>query len=406
MTEIFIAWIGQPIDHNTDNVEYVRRVHQRVEAGNNALSSWIALHRGSTISQSGPEGKAVLPNDALDELPKIKEQYEQALGCPVSFGIGDSLSEAVKAVAIAVIKGVGQTVIYSPRQENVFNELQKPNSKETEDILLKSGEQVPHAENTNPGQSHLGKPAAPILDEGVQPPEKTEQKSPEPAKAQEWDPDKQSAGDIANLLNTYAQPSDTEQGPDLSALKQETGVILKQIKELVPNIEELQSQFPELYQGYLLLVQAFIELNKQEPMSKSEKDDEAELMEKALDSFALSEFAPEDEVVKKYSELETEAPPIFMVGDKVVDGKKRLSAAKAKGDKSVKVYMAKAGFVLGSGLSKLPIGSTWQGRTKELDPESGTPRWKMLLSGQIASHNQDPNKSSIPRAVSSTRPND
>jgi hypothetical protein len=300
--------------------------------------------------------------------------------------LGECLSEAVKAVDISVIKGK-KTVFWSEAEV-------LPAEPPKEDILAKAAPQK-------------GRFAAPRKEAGFEPPQATQTedppkpKMPEPAENEDQT---QANEDIAGILNSFATP---HQGAapktNLNALRQQTGEILKQIKELVPNIEQLQSQYPELYQGYLLLAQAFVELSdkkmqKSEP-NDEEAEDEAELVERDIKDFKDADFATEDEIVQRYAALGTPAPPILMVGDTVIDGKKRLTAAKKRGESRVQVYLSKAGFVLGRGLSNLPEGSTWQGRTKLIDPESGTPKFKMLLSGQVMNQ-----KTGQP--ASSTRPED
>jgi len=396
-TENFVAWSGQPIDSLTDNVEFVRRIYQRTEKGNIIIASWAALHRGSIISQSGPEGKLVVPTTALVELPKIKEQYEEALGCLVNFGIGETLSEAIKAVAASLGQGAGKTVIYAAWMEE-----EKNNAPEETDPLLKSSQ--PHKGQPAPAlkqETHIehvveqtGEPEVPSIDED---------------NTKAWDPKATGPDDIAQILHSYAKPAAEEEKPDLAALRDQTGNIIKQIKELVPAIEDLRSKFPELYQGYLLLVHAFVELNKQNPaetMQKSEKDersedeeDEAELVDVPLEHFKSEDFAPEDDKTSEYEKLTSEAPPVLMLNGKVVDGKKRLSVAKKQGKKTVKAYLGKTTnqFSLGRGLTKLPPGSEWQNRQKQINPETGMPRWKALASGMIMS-----SKTGLP--VSSTRP--
>src|ERR1700761_6936009 len=263
--ETFVAWSGQPIDSLTDNVELVRRVWQRTEKGNILLASWTALHRGSIIAQSGPEGKLIVPTEAIAELPKIKEQYENALGCLVNFGIGETLVEAVKACAVSLEQGAGKTVIWA-----AWLEQESKKDVEKSDPLLSKN-----------AQPHKGK-FAPALKEDTftAPVDVQTEQIEQPAisttndtQEETWDPNVTGPEDIAQVLHSYAKPPIETEAPDLIALRDQTGSIIKQIKELVPDIEELRGKFPELYQGYFLLVHAFIELNKQnvQPMQKNEK---------------------------------------------------------------------------------------------------------------------------------------
>ena len=50
--------------------------------------------------------------------------------------------------------------------------------------------------------------------------------------------------------------------------------------------------------------------------------------------------ATETETVEKYADKKTEAPPIVIHKDEVIDGNHRLAAAKARGDKTIKAYVS------------------------------------------------------------------
>lgn len=114
-----------------DDVEEVRRVNQAIDLGNAIWRSWCESHGGSVIEIAGDEGAVELSADYLDELPKIRAQYADAVGASVSVGVGLKLSESAKALVAAKVKGKDQIVFYTEECDKLIEEIQKhPQSEE------------------------------------------------------------------------------------------------------------------------------------------------------------------------------------------------------------------------------------------------------------------------------------
>lgn len=151
--DIFIAWDGDHIGREVgraslaDDVEGLRRISQGIDLGNQIWKSWVESHGGSLISMGGDEGRAIVPADYLDELPKIRTQYAECVGSPVSVGVGTKLSEADRALIAAKLQGGDRVVFFTDEVNEMVEEARKKGEKTEEakiadEYLSKAGRVV------------------------------------------------------------------------------------------------------------------------------------------------------------------------------------------------------------------------------------------------------------------------
>ena len=124
----YIAWdgdhigrqVGQAAIHN--DVDGLRQLSQHIDRGNNIWRSWVELIGGSVISIGGDEGRVEIPADKLAEIPKLREQYQGAVGSTVSVGVGMKLNEAEKALIAAKLQGGDKIYFYSANIDKIIEE--------------------------------------------------------------------------------------------------------------------------------------------------------------------------------------------------------------------------------------------------------------------------------------------
>lgn len=134
---LFISWscdhIGREIGRHalSDDVEGLRRMSQAIDHGNDIWRSWVMSTGGSLISMDGDEGRAEVPADRIEDLPKVRTQYSEAVGAKVSVGVGVKLGEAEKALMAAKIRGGDKIVFYGQDvDQDLENAQKKPDSEQ------------------------------------------------------------------------------------------------------------------------------------------------------------------------------------------------------------------------------------------------------------------------------------
>jgi hypothetical protein len=136
--KVLIAWDGDHIGREVgraslaDDVEGLRRISQAIDLGNNTWRSWIVMNGGSVISMGGDEGRAEILAEKLPELPKIREQYAEAVGASVSVGVGTKLSEADRALIVAKLRGGNRIVLYTDDLEDEIKAAEQEKETTTE----------------------------------------------------------------------------------------------------------------------------------------------------------------------------------------------------------------------------------------------------------------------------------
>lgn len=129
--DLFIAWDGDHIGRKVgqlalnDDEEGLRRVSQAIDSGNRLMAAWVNAALGAMISYGGDEGRARIPATALGDVERIRVQYAQAVGSPVSVGVGIRLSEADKALLSAKVRGGDQVMLYGPDVDRDLEQLQE-----------------------------------------------------------------------------------------------------------------------------------------------------------------------------------------------------------------------------------------------------------------------------------------
>jgi len=141
--KVFVSFDGDHIGRMVgraslaDKPEEVARISQAIDRGNGIWRSWVESHGGKVINIGGDEGRLEVEADHLEELPKIRAQYEGAVGSSVSVGVGTRLSEADKSLMAAKLQGGNRIQLYSQEVNELLEQLQeKPEGEKLYDEYL------------------------------------------------------------------------------------------------------------------------------------------------------------------------------------------------------------------------------------------------------------------------------
>lgn len=234
---------------HSNDPEIARRASNTINAGAIIMQSWALASGGEVISTVGTEGLLKIPVDKLDELPSILERYEQATDSRISCGIGFEPNEAITALKVAEVRGGKPAVVLF--NEDIANEAHSLESSKKEDGDL--GPIIPNEE------SLLEDDEAPENDGSVKSVKKSETNPPYASK------------DSPPTTNTNQSEDQHAQ------LKQAVAAVLKDVKENMPVIQQLQQTNPSVFNSIISLVQAFVAVAQQvfaQPIQKAESASE------------------------------------------------------------------------------------------------------------------------------------
>lgn len=329
--DIYIAWGWNNCRQNMEvlmgtNEVQARKLSQDLGFSANILKSWIESGFGTIINLENSQGVAKGSVFLLENLKKIKEQAEGAVQLILVFGIGHSLEEANDALNIAQTMEGSQVIFWVPPQPC---EVVKNNE---------SQHAVPHPKGSVSGWAHRGMPAQPRKNALAVGPitEDDESQNPIEANINEFehkiDP-KIASSDISQILHSHAikfgkENLSQESKLNLDTLRIKIGRLLLKIKEKVPQIEALQESYPDLYNSYMVLAKAFVDLSKEI------------LKQRGLQKNEILELEEYEDLIKSR-------------------------------------------FKLGRGMSHLPYGSVFDGRVKIEDKKTGRAKWRSILAGAI-----------------------
>lgn len=98
----------------TDNHEELSKITNGLKEAHGAIEEWAQTKGGQIVTSSGDEAIVKVPADSFDEseLDQIKAQYSETAGHTVTIGIGDSMSEASKALIYGKMNDKDQIVEY------------------------------------------------------------------------------------------------------------------------------------------------------------------------------------------------------------------------------------------------------------------------------------------------------
>lgn len=107
-----------------DNPDALHEVSNRINLGHEVVKRWVESHGGQFISGGGDEGVFSIPADAIHSVDELRADYQFATNLTATIGVGQTLSEAGKAMLVGKFRGKNQVVMYDPSIETEIQQAQ------------------------------------------------------------------------------------------------------------------------------------------------------------------------------------------------------------------------------------------------------------------------------------------
>lgn len=192
MSNIYLAVNGDSVGERIgnaiaqDNHEELQSITSAIQNAHDTIDQWVDSIGGKKISSAGDDAIYLVPEQAVNDLDDIREQYKQESGHGLTVGVGPSMSQASKALIYGKLNGKDQTIHYEPMIEDYLSEEDEdqPEVPEQADVQgqadadLEAEEGMGELENAPPvdEQSSQDNTAAPAAQPGKKaPPPTTDQ---------------------------------------------------------------------------------------------------------------------------------------------------------------------------------------------------------------------------------------
>lgn len=233
------AQVGQAVLH--DDEQALHEISNAINDGQEMIIEWTENNGGTVISAGGDEFVVILPSELQDQLEDLREAYSQVVGATLTIGLGQSMSEAGKALIYGKLNGKNQIAQFDPSMDSFLNEVQgqKPSDEE------KYNE---HYLDSVYGDEQGGLPEG---QEGIQPTEKIEEEQ------------------VAEL----PEPGDMQK--DEQSLRDKMLTVVESFRSEQETINATKDQNPELYQAFMATISAMIDLaRKMGPSAEAPQQEE------------------------------------------------------------------------------------------------------------------------------------
>ena len=102
--------IGRSFLNN--DLDQIKATAKKIELGGHIMRVFVLKHRGDVINIGGDEGVWAIPESAIPDLERLRQDYNQATGFTLSVGVGKLPSESATSLLAAKIRGKNQVVFF------------------------------------------------------------------------------------------------------------------------------------------------------------------------------------------------------------------------------------------------------------------------------------------------------
>lgn len=133
MGNIFIAINGDDVGSRigqaiaNDDHDGLTQATSAIQNAHDSIDQWINSVGGKKISSAGDDAIYMVPDQAVNDLDEIREQYKQESGHGLTVGVGASMSQASKALIYGKMNGKNQTIHYEPNIEDYLSDDEEQN---------------------------------------------------------------------------------------------------------------------------------------------------------------------------------------------------------------------------------------------------------------------------------------
>jgi len=300
--------MGESISNN--DIEGLKSHQGKINDMHIKIEQWVEQNGGEVISSSGDESIFTISSDLIGELESIAESYSESTGHSATVGVGNSISDAVKALVYGKNSQKGSVVQFSPELEGEDEEegLESPEEEgieqeiegqeagvpqEGEEELEEEGipqeegeleEGVPQEEGIpQEGELEEGIPQEGeeelVEEEGIPEEENIPQEEGEEGLVEEEGvPEEGEEEGLQDVLRSHLEienEGDEENSDEVhkEELKNEIGNALELFQANREMLEQLQSSNPDLYTALLTMVGSMIHMSKMIGLDSSSEDE-------------------------------------------------------------------------------------------------------------------------------------
>lgn len=147
MANIYIALNGDGVGERIGNAiaqddhESLASASSSIENAHVNIDKWVESIGGQKVSRSGDDGIYIIPQKALGKLEEIRDSYKDQSGHSLTIGIGESMSQASKALIYGKMSGKDQIVHYEPTIDDYLADVDSEDSEVPEDVALDDGQE-------------------------------------------------------------------------------------------------------------------------------------------------------------------------------------------------------------------------------------------------------------------------
>jgi hypothetical protein len=161
MNRLFLALDADNAGRNVgqavlmDDAQMLHDISQKIDAGTNAVKDMILALGGQIISAGGDEMTAMLDPQHESKIEEMRAKYEEITGFSASIGLGNSLSQAGKALIAAKLTGKDKTVRYDQSVEDIINQAHQAVQDGTADEEQQKMDEHYIADTMDDEQAHM-----------------------------------------------------------------------------------------------------------------------------------------------------------------------------------------------------------------------------------------------------------
>jgi len=127
MQEIYVAINGDDVGNSigsaiaSDDRESLGSTTSTLKDIHSQIDQWVEQCGGEVVTSSGDEGIYKVPHECADHLEDIRSEYQEHTGHTLTIGVGQSMSEAAKALIYGKMNNKDQIVEYAPEMDEAIS---------------------------------------------------------------------------------------------------------------------------------------------------------------------------------------------------------------------------------------------------------------------------------------------
>lgn len=185
MANIYVALNGDDVGSKigeaiaSDDHEGLASASSAIESAHGNIDQWVESIGGKKITRSGDEGIYLIPEESLSDLESIKGSYKEQSGHGLTIGVGNSMSEASKALIYGKLNGKDQVVHYEPSIEDYLSDQDISDDEMPEEVSAESDEDQDQAASSEEVESDDEESEEEDDDDQEEAEEESEEETPE-----------------------------------------------------------------------------------------------------------------------------------------------------------------------------------------------------------------------------------